>query len=801
MAKPIASTEGKPAKTPLIEAMELTGSARDTRMLEAAEESRLEMEGLASKLRDLILSTPPEELLGYLWGSLLVSGLKDSALAKDANSDAAGQMDSVLVALEYVHAVLSCFVTGPEVPERLNEALASEIVTTAGRLRELTGLYCILSSTPAQNDAFGDETRFMAHLAKSTWTLIRGHRYQVLEEEFFRFVLNPHDDALRSAYGTGASEIAMGIQSISNSMREGHSHGFNEVYAQMESTHSLADEHGLSIEEAIEKVKTQSPEAAATLQGAFKDMFYGGLCNLSRHTKLPETFLEDLSFDRGENSEFFEPGPFCGTLLRTLPARIKPLVRLEEGFYATDPQFVRDAAYRAIQRGLLKRLPGYSHEWNQKQKTLSESAFSTILESQLKGASVLTEIYYRDPISGEWVENDTLILVDDVLIQVEAKAGIGAMHSPATNFGNHVRAIQALVVKAYMQTRRFLEYLSSAPEVPLYELRDGQYAEVHRLRLSDFRLVVPMGLTVESFAPFSTMCKDLPDVEAILGKYPFVSISIDELFVLNRFLPTAGMLFHYLEVRQQVAGIRRTVLFDETDYLGAYIAKNRIDLTLREQLAEGANVVTWDAFSQDIDRYFEGDRWLHESPPAQPYPEELQQVFAALAKTRAPGWLRVDALIRDFSSDARSKLGAMLKELSATLNGRDRRWFCFGGDRSLLVWLERDGTSPNVDAAIRQAEVVGLAMKSLEMQMLMLSVTSSRDFTGARGLSVQTPTELRADYQELLAEAKALEPRLIPTKHQNNQNARSTSKKKPRPNEPCWCGSGRKFKKCHGPTS
>ena len=312
----------------------------------------------------------------------------------------------------------------------------------------------------------------------------------------------------------------------------------------MESTHRIADERGLSIEEAIKKVITESPEAATTLRDAFEDMFNGGLCNLSRHTKFPQTFLEDLSFGRGENSEFFEPGPFCGTLLRTLPARIKPLVRLEDGFYATDPQFVRDAAYRAIQRGLVKRLPGYSHEWNQKQKTLSESAFSTILESQLKGASVITEVYYRDPISGEWVENDTLILVDDVLIQVEAKAGIGAMHSPATNFGNHVRAIQALVVKAYIQTKRFLEYLSSAPEVPLYELRGGQYSEIHRLRLSDFSgLSLPLGLTVESFSPFSTMCKDLPDVEPILGKYPFISMSIDELFVLKRFLPTTGVLF------------------------------------------------------------------------------------------------------------------------------------------------------------------------------------------------------------------------------------------------------------------
>ena len=40
------------------------------------------------------------------------------------------------------------------------------------------------------------ETEFQA---KTAWVLIRGNRYQVLEEEFFKFILKPHDEALRGA--------------------------------------------------------------------------------------------------------------------------------------------------------------------------------------------------------------------------------------------------------------------------------------------------------------------------------------------------------------------------------------------------------------------------------------------------------------------------------------------------------------------------------------------------------------------------------------------------------------------------
>src|SRR6202042_721005 len=108
--------------------------------------------------------------------------------------------------------------------------------------------------------------------------------------------------------------------------------------------------------------------------------------------------------------------------------------------------------------------------------------------------------------------------------------------------------------------------------------------EVARLRQRDYRLILPIGLTVEAFTPFSAICKELPEVRPILGRHPFISMSVDDLFVLTRFLPTAGELMHYLEVRQQVAGIPNAMMFDEIDHLGAYISQNRFDMTMREQL-------------------------------------------------------------------------------------------------------------------------------------------------------------------------------------------------------------------------
>src|SRR3546814_13526507 len=90
-------------------------------------------------------------------------------------------------------------------------------------------LYCMASSA-ASRDPERPSLADMQFHAKSSWSLIRGHRYQVLEEEVFRYVLRPHDDALRSAYGMDSRQIAASLPGIADSMRA----GFRAAAAEMQ---------------------------------------------------------------------------------------------------------------------------------------------------------------------------------------------------------------------------------------------------------------------------------------------------------------------------------------------------------------------------------------------------------------------------------------------------------------------------------------------------------------------------------------------------------------------------------------
>jgi hypothetical protein len=777
------------------EAFAAKGEDRDKKLRILAENLQQEIENLADRLRMLILLQRPQELLGYLWSHWLLLPAEHGKNRREPRPE--GERDPLLVALEYVHATLSCFDRVSDEPGELDEKACKEILECAERITNGTSQYCLVSSLLRGDEEFGSETSRFDCIAKMAWTAVRGSRYAVLEEEFLQFVLEPHNDALLQAYGVGANEVASGIQSISNAMRAGIQRAANEIAKQEAHFQDLASHGGLPLEKVVEQARAEKPDMFVALDDAWKDLFFGGICNVSRQTSLPKTILEDLSFTRGENAEFFAPGPFCGTLLRTLPARVRPLVQLGDGFYATDPQFVRDAAYRAIQRGLQERVPSYKEEWNRKQRALGEGAFPKIFASQLQDSSVYSGICYRDLASGNWVENDTLITLDDVLIQVECKAGVGVMHSPATNFPSHVRAIQKLIVDAYLQTKRFLEYLSSAAEVSLYNLVDGEYVEVRRIRLGDYRLVLPIGLTVESFSPFSTMCKALPSISPLLGKFPFMSMSIDDLLVLKRFLPTAGMLFHYLEVRQQASGIRSASLFDEMDHLGAYISQNRFDATLRKQLADGYNYVAWDGFSAGIDDYFATNRWLQEPPPSQSYPDEILRLLEAFARTHSRGWLRADSAVRDLSSGARDTLASVLRNMVASLRDRDHRWFVLQGDTILPVWIHRHDVPIETEILRRKAEIAILTTQATEALALHLSVDSAGQFKSAGGILISRPQPSRSDYATLVAEARTMSQTLLPLRGKSGGPI-AVGKKKPRPNEPCWCGSDRKFKKCHG---
>lgn len=504
---------------------------------------------------------------------------------------------------------------------------------------------------------------------------------------------------------------------------------------------------------AVEALQADDSKCSEEMANASMDLFHAGICNLSRHSNFTPALLLDLAFFPGENTEFFSDGDFKGTPLRTLPARVRPGIKLGDEYYFTDGQFVRDAAYRTIQRGLLATLPEYREDWKTHQQEMLETALPTICARQFDQATKHCGVFYRDVTTRKWRESDLVITQDDVLLVVEAKAGAMPMHSPETNFDSFERIIRELVLKAFEQCKHFLEYLASAPEVKVYHFIDGRYVPIRSLRRRDFRTVLPIGLTVESFTPFSAMAKAHPDVRPLLGKYPFISMSVDDLFVLNRFLPTTGDLLHYLEVRQRTAGFPTAMIFDEIDHLGAYIGQNRFDMEIEKRLKQ-ADLLWMDSFCDIVDRHFEREDWDTHPVPRQSFPQELTAVLAALDERRPKGWLMMDSSIRDRSSDARQTIADALADPRTTLQARPVRRFIAGGEAPIEICMCRNGMEPTKPDTHRSGQISCLAANKPHVLVLVLSFLPNGKIVNVACHRASAPTVLQIDYPELATEAE-----------------------------------------------
>ncbi len=769
---------------------------------EAAASLLKDMEATAARMRELIVAMPPHDLLGYIYAQHMMKAMVDQR-AEEEQPEADGPNDLInenQFLLEYVHAVLASDDAPADVT--FDEAQCVELFELSRKLREQAMFFAMVTSADTKDGVFGPDTADIEFRAKSTWVMLRGNRYQVLEGEFYSYVLAPHNDILKEVYGVGAADIAEGFQAMADATRSGHADAIMEMIKQFEAAQAFAATQDKPLEDVMEAWIAANAEQSKAAGRAMDDMFRGGIANVSRHTTLPPTLLADLAYRRGEETEFFAAGDFSGTPYRTLPARKKPLIQLGADYYAIDPCFTRDAGYRALLYNLLQRKPDYKKTFEDRQKRMSEAAFADILAAQLPRATVFQEVYYKDPASKQWSENDTLILVDDVLFLIEAKAGAAAtIASPALDFARHAQSVQDLVLKAYKQCERFFSYLKSADEVPLYHLADGKYEECGRVRRSDYRVMVPIGLTVESFSPFSTYCKELPQVEPLLGRHAFVSLSIDDLFVLKRLLPTPGEFVHYMEVRQAVAGMRRAHLFDEFDHLGAYLKKNRFDQDIAEQLKGGkANMLIWDGMSDVVDRSFEEEDWESRPFPTQDLPEEVLKLLGALDATRTRGWLSAESHIRDFGDEGRSNLAKILSDLRQTLNQHPARYFILAGDgEPLFVWLQHQDHQIDWTKVNDKASAAGLTVKSSNVMGIVAEVSADGSYHRAQSFAVHVPTERTEENAHIYEDAARMAQ---PTRSVNLNQAKKVippaKTKKPGRNDPCPCGSGVKYKRCHG---
>ena len=272
-----------------------------------------DMETTAANMRALIVGMPPEDLFGYIYSQRLMKMMPGSdAASEERDTDGPDDtINEIQFLLEYVHAVLASHT--PPAEAEFDEAQCVELFALSRKLKEQAMFFAMASSADTENEDFGPDTADIEFYVKLMWVLLRGNRYQVLEGEFYRYVLAPHDDVLKEVYEVEATEIAEGFQDMANATRTGQANAIEEMMKQFEAAKGFAAEQKKPLEEVMEEWVAVSADQSKVAGLAMDDMFRGGIANVSRHTNLPPDLLADLAYQRGEEAEFFAEGDFSGT--------------------------------------------------------------------------------------------------------------------------------------------------------------------------------------------------------------------------------------------------------------------------------------------------------------------------------------------------------------------------------------------------------------------------------------------------------------------------------------------------------
>ena len=671
-----------------------------------------EIRRLGLEVRNIILTINPLKLMSFIYIKFATAPQKSKYSKEDHE-----------LLMEYIHAAL---VSSDQPGKRdLEKDVYENLIDKISKIKELSIIYVLKTPNVEKSEAINNGAGKFRFMANMTWLTLRGKRYQIFEREFYRYVLKPHSEALKRAYGIDSNSLAKFIFDISQSLSTGLTTKFHDaIKAYSGVIHSPGNRpnhdnnmqfHKKGIAEAENSIKV------------VKEILNADFLCVNKITDIPKQLLSDISFTRGENEEFFNKGEFRATPFNTFPVRKKPFINIDGNYYVTDPYNFRDSFYRTILHLLKEKIVSYAKEFNERQKNLGESAFFDIMKDFLPGAYVMNEVYYRNPETKQWVENDTLIIIDDVLILVEAKSGASAsIASPQTDFKRHEQSIVDLITKAYDQCARFFRYIDSSTEVPLYKKVNKGYEKVCVIRKSDYRKIIPIGLTIEAFTPFSSCANGFAKLEPLLGKYGFISISVDDLITLKHGFSMPGEFIHYLTVRQSVSCIKQAFLFDEMDHLGAYLTFNRVDKHIIETLVSNdINLYSLGDMSNCVDRVFEKSNVYNDTKLDTKIPLDVNKLLGAINKYRPKLWLRIDNDIRDFDYQSRLNFDEILGRMRKSINEHKFRYFVYDGILDqIYVFLYKHGTQPERNSII---EIVNRTAELASDKPIALLISLTRE--------------------------------------------------------------------------
>jgi hypothetical protein len=754
-----------------------------------------DIDDTVSKIAELVRKLPPDELLKRAYWEMAIRHLNKPSEAELTFDD------SVSVRMiDYIQSVIVSVIPENAVEPQITDEQWHELRKLVDKLFSGLNLdYQIcLTAFNRQRPGFTKAFEEYYFKAQAYWCNVRGRRYLVHEIPFFRDVLSPHDLVVNELYGISIEDLLGALKNLQDSLTLGigkvmedllkfRDLTLNQLQKRIEAGDvSESDDFSGLLNKVIDDNKWANWREDIFGRFAGLDLF-----DVEKVAALPRTLLDDLSWEPGQNTEFFKEGDYKGWPLRIWPIFQRPFIKLKERYYCFELHNLFDNLYRIIQRAVLKIKPDYRETWNEKQQELSERLPVELFRAILPGAKVFNHIYYQCSTTPggakNWCEADALVIYQDHLFIVEIKAGAFTYTSPATDFPAYIESLKNLVLQPAEQGKRFLEYVQSDERVTLF---DSGHREICELSRRDFEHVTICAITLDAFTELAAQVQHLKTIGIDVGAQPIWSMSIDDLRVYADVFDNPLVFLHFVEERMRAFNSALIQTEDELDHLGLYLKHNIYTEHAKNLNPEGKLI--WHGYRSDVDRYF--SKKLHDPNTVyrlrQDMPRRLKEIVDFLAKTALPKRSRVSSLLLNCAGDTRSNVTSAIDEIlkEQTESQRSKPLSTYGEIKITLFCWQQGLLERKKALAFDQARAAMLVAQDKERLLLELSFDTSERLIDVNYTFLRFDDIPTSELNKLKALAEELRlTRIQKGKQHGGKIGR---------NNYCPCGSGKKYKRC-----
>ena len=725
-----------------------------------------EINDIITELCSLITREDPLRLLKFCQHSFLMSNL---GIASE-HQLSSNQIYTARMT-EYVQSVL---VSSESHYIKNNDDPSEDFFHIASLVEELYSAihqYYLVWALYKRNDSSWDKT--IDWIVESLLAFnVRGNRYQVVEEEFHRSLISPHNETLISIYGVTAEEVINGLLQLLYNLSQGQFDPLNSVMNIMDSC---------GIENCDNKVVMES------LQG----IFGYDLNDVIKATGWPEPFVQDLSYSICSVKDFIDKeNVYSGWPLLNLPIHRKPFIAIDGNYYCFDYYSLSDNFYRAVQRAVNSHIN--VDVWKEEQKLASEECVEIIFQKILPDSQIYRDNYY--PINNtlkRMAENDLLVIYENNIIVIEVKAGSFVYTSPFMDFDSHIISYKNLIEKADHQCERVCHYIekSCTSDIIFY---DDKKREKIKLNTNEIEKVFKISVTVDNINSFAARAEKLGFLNL---KSKAICLGLDDLITYSEYFDSPLIFMHYLRQRESATQNPNLQLFDELDHLGMYIEYNCYPMIVN-QLEKDSHVF-FDGFRENLDIYF-GQKYhssLNPKKPVQNIPKRLRELISCIYSSDIGNKVWLSSYLLDFDHEARIGLCDSITAVieKQRVNHKMTPIICAGGKESLryCLFVSQPGIEEFSEKE-KEEYTLSVLLHNEEHDRVRIDIEVDEAGTivaiiGKAYKQESIPVERASDLMSLGKKNAGIRVLLYKQKHGKIGR-----------NDYCPCGSGKKYKKCCG---